>query len=227
MSKKKNISLFKERITWSDYEVRINELADAIDKGSIALRKLLFGTEDPDVYADHGSYAAGGHNRCAGLSGERFTEKRLCKCMYYRNSIYRKTCDRCDYKERFDIVGGYQIADYEVPAFYYGDGIGEIDLIITGGNSYYATEVKPYKGNQETLLRMIAEIMTYTEGYPAGTYKRAIAFFEKNRENGLKTPQQKEYENADPALKALLKKADIAVFRFEETGQKGYQICRL
>lgn len=30
---------------------------------------------------------------------------------------------------------------------------------------------------KETLLRMIAEIMTYTDGYEEGVYKKAIAFF--------------------------------------------------
>ena len=117
--------------------------------------------------------------------------------------------------------------DYEVPAFYYGDGIGEIDLMISKDNVCYATEVKPYKGNHETLLRMLAEIMTYTEGYPSGRYKKAIAFFKKNRDNGEKTAQQKEYESADPALLALLEKADITVFRLEEVGEKTYQICKL
>ena len=36
---------------------------------------------------------------------------------------------------------------------------------MSDGVDCYATEVKPYKNNKETLLRMIAEIMTYTDGY--------------------------------------------------------------
>lgn len=85
-------------------------------------------------------------------------------------------CQKCDfpYEYRHDVIGDYFIADYEVPAFYYGDGIGEIDMVISDGKTQYATEVKPFKGNKETLLRMIAEIMTYTIGYPVGKYERAI-----------------------------------------------------
>jgi len=221
------LQLFKERITWTGYDVLIKELSAAIDSGIPALRKLLFGTETPDLYSNYGTYQAGQHNHCAGLSSERYTEKRLCKCMYYLNSKHSKRCDKCTFQDRFYIVGDYRITDYEVPAFYYGDGIGEIDLIISKDNVHYATEVKPYKGNSETLLRMIAEIMTYTEGYPAGTYKKAIAFFEKNHDDGEQTAQQKEYEAAGPALFALLEKAEIAVFRFDEVRGKTYRICKL
>ncbi len=222
-----NLQLFKEWITLTDYDVLIKELSAAIDGGTPTLRKLLCGTETPDLYSNHGTYQPGQHNHCVGLNSERYTEKRLCKCMYYLNSRHSKRCDKCAFQDCFEIVGDYQITDYEVPAYYYGDGIGEIDLIISKDNIYYATEVKPYKGNNETLLRMIAEIMTYTEGYPAGTYQKAIAFFEKNRDDGKKTKQQEEYEAADPALFALLKKADITVFRFEEVSEKAYRICKL
>lgn len=225
-----NLQLFKDSITLTDYDVLINELSAAIDSGASALIKLLFGTEAPDLYDNHGVYQPGQHNHCAGLTyseKRNFTEKRLCKCMYYLNNTHSKCCDQCAFRDRFEIVGDYQITDYEVPAYYYGDGIGEIDLIISNDDIHYATEVKPYQGNRETLLRMIAEIMTYTEGYPAGRYKKAIAFFEKNRDDGKKTKQQEEYESADPALFALLKKADITVFRFEEVSEKAYRICKL
>lgn len=224
-----NLQLFKDRITLTNYEALIKELSAAIESGT-DLVKLLFGTEAPDLYSNHGTYQCGQHNRCAGLTfskNRNYTEKRLCKCMYYLNSKHSKRCDKCKFGDRFELVGDWRITDYEVPAFYYGDGIGEIDLIVSKDDVHYATEVKPYKGNHETLLRMIAEIVTYTEGYPAGTYKKAIAFFEKNRDNGAKTAQQKEYEAADPSLLDLLKKADITVFRFEEVSKKAYQICKL
>lgn len=222
-----SLQLFKERITVTDYDVLIKELSAAIDGSTRTLTKLLFGTETPDLYSNHGTYQLGQHSRCSGLNSQRYTEKRLCKCLYYLNSTHSKCCDKCNFQKRYEIVGDYQITDYEVPAFYYGDGVGEIDLIISKDNICYATEVKPYKGNNETLLRMIAEIMTYTEGCPAGTYKKAIAFFKENRDDGEKTAQQKEYESASPALLDLLKKAEITVFRFEEVGEKVYQICKL
>lgn len=230
MSKKANLHLFKERITLTNYETLIKELSDAMDSGTEVLTELLFGTKTPDLYSNHGTYQCGQHNRCSGLSfskNRNFTEKRLCKCLFYRNENYPMACEKCGFPERFKVMGDYSIVDYEVPAFYYGDGIGEIDLVISDGEVCYATEVKPYKGNKETLLRMIAEIMTYTEGYPVGTYKKAIAFFEKNRDDGEKTAQQKEYEVAKSTFFALLKKADITVFRFEEVGEKAYQICKL
>lgn len=227
MNKWKNSQLFKDRITVSNYDMLIRELTAAIDSGTSDLTALLFGTQTPDLYSNHGTYKPGHHNYCAGLSSERYTEKRLCKCMYYRNSTYSKRCGKCAFQDYFDLIGDYKITDYEVPAFYYGDGIGKIDLIISMDTVHYATEVKPYKGNSESLLRMIAEIMTYTEGYPPGTYKKAIAFFEKNQDNGEKTAQQKEFETENPALLTLLKKADITIFCFKEINGRAYQICKL
>lgn len=227
MGRKRNLHLFKERITLSNYDTSTKELLDAVNGGEGSLRKLLFDTEMPDEYSKHGKYKEGQHNQCSGLKGDRFTEKRLCKCMYYQSSNATTKCEQCDFKNRFDVVGKYKIVDYEVPAYYFGDGIGEIDLIIGDGEFRYATEIKPYKNNNETLLRMIAEIMTYTEGYPKGTYKKAIAFFEKNSENGESTVQQKEYEKENPLIRELLNKADITVFRFERIDEKRYEICKL
>ena len=140
MGKEENLQLFKEWITLTDYDVLIKELSDAIDEGTPALTKILFGTETPDLYSNHGAYRPGQHNHCVGLNTERFTEKRLCKCMYYLNSIHTKRCDNCAFRDRFDVVGNYKITDYEVPAFYYGNDIGEIDLIINspvGDDSEY------------------------------------------------------------------------------------------
>lgn len=195
MATKKNISLFKDRITKSSRKEMARELITAIDTGSNAVHKLLFGSTDIDEYSNHGNYKKGMHDYCSKLSGDSFTEKRLCRCMYYKNSNHGTECEACGYRDRFKVIGDYQIIDYEVPAFYYGDEIGEIDLVISDGADYYATEVKPYKNNKETLLRMIAEIMTYTDGYKEGVYKKAIAFLKRivtmgalphNRENMMK-----------------------------------------
>lgn len=214
--------LFKDKITRKEYAVLAKELLNAIDRGEYALQKVLIGCENPELYSSHGTYQEGGHNRCGGLKGSRFTEKRFCKCLYYRNGKYHnpEECRKCDFVDRFDVTGNYQITDYEVPAYFYGKGIGEIDLIISDGKTQYATELKPYQGNKETLLRMIAEIMTYTIGYPAGKYAKAISFFEGTKQNA-------EFEKAIPEIKELLAKADITVFRFEKTGEKAYKICRL
>ena len=214
--------LFKDKITKKEYTVLAKELLNAIDLGEDALKKVLIGCENPELYSSHGTYQEGGHNRCSRLKGNRITEKRFCKCLYYRNGKYHnpEECRECDFKDRFNIIGNYRITDYEVPAYFYGKGIGEIDLIISDGKTQYATELKPYERNEETLLRMIAEIMAYTIGYPEGKYVKAIAFFQGTKQND-------EFEKAAPEIKELLAKANITVFRFEKTGEKAYKICRL
>ena len=214
--------LFKDKITKKEYTVLVKELLNAIDMGEDVLKKFLLGCENPALYSSHGTYQEEGHDHCGGLKGNRFTEKRFCKCLYYRNGKYYNSeeCRECDFADRFDITGNYRITDYEVPAYFYGKGIGEIDLIISDGKTQYATELKPYKGNEETLLRMIAEIMTYTIGYPTGKYIKAIAFFEG-------TKQAAEFEEAVPEIKELLTKANITLKKKKKTGEKAYKICRL
>ena len=227
MAAKKNTGLFKDRITKSSRKEMAKELITAIDTGNEAVHKLLFGSTDIDEYSNHGNYKKGMHEYCSKLDGDSFTEKRLCRCMYFKNSNYETECELCEYRDRFKVTGDYQIIDYEVPAFYYGDGIGEIDLVISDGVDCYATEVKPYKNNKEILLRMIAEIMTYTDGYTEGIYKKAIAFFEKNCDDGSFTSQQREYDEKELETSELIKKADITVFRFEIAGENEFRICRL
>lgn len=216
--------LFKDRITKTDGTVLAQELLDAIDQGNDALKRLLFGGTELELYSAHGSYREGMHNHCEGQEDHKVTEKRICRCLYYGNGQYYDpdVCRKCAYKTRFKIVGNYQITDYEVPAFYYGTGIGEIDLVISDGTVRYAVEVKSPEGNPETLLRMIAEIMTYTMGYPEGTYQRAIAFFEG-------TAQAEEFYSETPngKIKEIFQKADIAVFCFKWIDERTYEICKL
>lgn len=224
METKQKSVLFKDRITKSDYKALVAEVTRAVEAGDDALKLLLFGSEEPDLYRKHGNYQPGQHNRCGGLKGSAFTEKRLCKCLYYHNGQYRRPeeCDKCDFQERFDLIGQYEITDYEVPACYYAPGVGEIDLVLTDRESgvSYAAEAKPDRGNDETLLRMTAEIMTYTLGHPSEKYQKAIIFFEG-------TAQQEEYDRAEPDMRALLKKAGITVFRFKKSGDQQYKICKL
>ena len=224
MAAKEKSVLFKDHITKSDYAALVAELTRAVEAGGDTLKSLLFGSVEPDLYSKHGSYQPGQHDRCGGLIGDSFTEKRLCKCLYYRNGKYHRPaeCEKCDFQERFDLIGRYKIADYEVPAHYYAPGVGEIDLVLTDDEDGvpYAAEAKPDRGNDETLLRMVSEILTYTLGYPAEKYQKAIIFFEG-------TAQEAEYDRADPAMRALLKKAGITVFRFEKRDAHIYEICRL
>jgi len=91
-------------------------------------------------------------------------------------------------------------------------------LLIEGPEGIYATEVKPPQGNSECILRMIAEILTYTLDSDKG-YRKAIAFFEN-------TPQSEEYSVLTPKVKELLIRADIAVFQFVKSGN-AYTIQKL
>jgi len=70
----------------------------------------------------------------------------------------------------------------------------------------------------ECILRMIAEILTYTLDSNKGC-RKAIAFFEN-------TPQSEEYNALTPKVKALLIRADIAVFQFVKSGD-AYTIQKL
>lgn len=215
----KSKTLFKDRVNDSNYLKMIDELEQAISNGNEALKQLLFDSVEPDLYINHGSYKAGQHNRCGGFDNKAFWEKRLCKCLYYMNSKYRiaNECEKCQFPERYAITGSYKITDYEVPAYYYGSNIGKIDLIL---NDIYATEVKPDKNNEESLLRMVAEIMTYTLGFPKGQYKNAIGFFEN-------TPQEEEYLLRDPSMMRLLEKAEITVFCFKKKDKSTIEIFKL
>jgi len=216
-----NKHLFKERITKSGQAELAAQLKSALTSDEQTLMKLLFGEALPKEYA--GTYQEGQHNKCDGFAKITANpyEKRICKCLYYHNSKHPKRCETCKDPYQFDIIGDYRIVDYEVPAFYDGPGIGEIDLVLSGDEKLYAVEVKPPKQKTpESLLRMIAEIITYTVGFPEGKYRRAIAFFEDS-------PQEIEYQNCTPELPDILQQAKITVFRFEKHGGNVYKICKL
>ena len=207
---------FKDQIRKAYSEEQAEQILQILDHGE-KLRDLLLGTAEYWVY--DGDYVVGNHTECKGTSTEMPTEKRICRCLYYRNSNHTKHCDACKYQQgRCGIEGDYRIKDYEVPAHYDGKGIGEIDLLIEGQDGIYATEVKPPQGNSECILRMIAEILTYTLDSDKG-YKKAIAFFEN-------TPQSEEYGVLKPTVKELLIRADIAVFQFIKSGHS-YTIQKL
>lgn len=142
-------------------------------------------------------------------------EERIVKCLFYKNKENtKKHCEDCPFKDLYNLEGKYTISNYQVPPYYDGKGIGKIDLIINDGSIEYATEIKAHckeksETNKESLLRMIAEILTYAYGFPKDKYKPAIAFFEG-------TPQEIEWINKDELLIKLIEKANISVFLFKE-----------
>lgn len=149
-------------------------------------------------------------------------EERIIKCLFYKNQEnVEKHCENCPYKDMYNLEGRYTICDYQVPPYYDGKGIGKIDLIISDGSIEYATEIKAHrkektKTNKESLLRMIAEILTYTYGFPKEKYKPSIAFFEN-------TPQEIEWLTKEELLIKLIEKANISVFMFKEIGKKKHE----
>lgn len=117
------------------------------------------------------------------------TEKQLCCCWnYFNKSASNSVCSLCTFPLKKKNVGKFEIVDYEVPSLYNMKNLGAIDWLLKRGDEFIATEVKPY-GSPETIVRMLAEILTYTIGT---TYIPAICFF-KTDMNGRPTKQLRDY----------------------------------
>ncbi len=219
--------LFKEVCNEkTTYMENIDKMIYAIQNNK--LKELLFDEIELTVKKHNPN-----RSKCAGCPDHRTNgkdaEKRICRCLFYKNMDgVEKDCNSCVLEQLYNVKKGrYTITNYEIPAYYSGKGIGEIDLIISDEEFEYATEVKPHtkedkKDNPETLLRMIAEILTYIYGFEEGKYKKAIAFFEN-------TPQYNEYQEQNPKIMELLKLADISVFLFKETKENHveYEIIKM
>ncbi len=223
--------LFKDRVAEESYASLLEHL-----RGDCAKCELeLLGVIDPPAF--HGKPE---RDACSGLGPEHSPsdgkEKRVCKCLYYYSKDPRN-CERhpeCDYlvrgrRCRVHEDSAYSVVDYEIPPYDKDKvpGVGNVDLILEDRDGiFYATEVKPPEGNPESLLRMIAEIVTYTLcdfQYKGKETRRAIAFF-------ADSDQAREYDRDknDKNLKALLEEMDISVFCFQKTeGEKAYKICKL
>lgn len=149
----------------------------------------------------------------------RLTEKRICRCMNYFNQNNDK-CANCPIKKKYkNISNRFFIEDYEVPMEFITEKCGGIDLLIKDrkNNKVYAVEVKP-KDSSETLVRMIAEIFTYTTDC-SQNYKRAIAFFKGSRQE--KDYFKEEYIQNDD-FNYLLNQ--VTVFRITEKENKDSNI---
>ena len=102
------------------------------------------------------------HNECLfeSNSSDRVTEKRICKCFYYRNKMCKKNKCNISFFEKKYMLNNCNVLDYEIPVSYVTSKIGEFDLLIKYKDDNYAVEVKP-PNSKETILRMILEILTY------------------------------------------------------------------
>lgn len=151
------------------YKRNMKELADAIRASEAepdALRALILKGLDTSDGRNHNP----NHNSCdyKNSVNDRVTEKRICRCMFYynrpaTNSEQKIRCSECNFKARWENISDYQVLDYEVPMNTVTQNVGGIDLILKsqGMDMLYAVELKP-PNSKETLLRMVAEILTYT-----------------------------------------------------------------
>lgn len=157
------------------------------------------------------------HSKCdySKTDSERITEKRICRCFYYYNSS-KKTdeCDTCKFDYIKKNIGDIKITDYEVPSEFVVDGIGGIDWLLDDNGTPLATEVKPHEST-ETLVRMIAEALTYTTNT---NYTPAICFFLKNK-YGNDTKQMCDYEKYrnNPTFREIVNKTNLRILGIETT----------
>lgn len=169
------------------------------------------------------------HDKC-GFSTESRTEKRLCRCL--RNySPENPDCKHCKVRSNeffgkiVDPVSA-RIIDFEIPVSIDGkDGIGKIDILLEKEGIHYCTEVKPL-WNTETILRMVAEIVTYTEilkkcnkkaflekyKVSIDDCKKAILYMEGSKQDEQWNSTRECSKNKNEQLRTIIKESDITVF---------------
>lgn len=235
--------IFKERCLQKSYKTMLrllDELDEALQRkgeDEAGLKRLLFGTDTLKPYAGQSD-----HSVCEGFDQKKASketrEARIFKCLFFKNvdddGIIRH-CEDCAFRGKHDYTtqGEYKIVEYQVPAYYSngnGDigGIGEIDLVLQQGEDKFAVEVKPPHGNQDSLLRMIAEILTYTLGFPEGKYHKAIGFFKDSYQYQRYFESREKYKVVKERIDRILKDEKITVFCFERDEEKRVcKICKL
>lgn len=204
-----------------DYVKNLHLLADAVKSGQMeTLREFLL-EGSVETYSHNPD-----HTACTYTSdmSERITEKRLCRCIYFLSNDkvsdeQKQKCASCKFPlSKLKLGGGYDVEDYEVAAPY--NEHNGIDLVWKGSDGAYAVEVKP-ANSTETILRMVAEILTYTlpvEGQ-AAVGKPAICFFQKNTQGKL-SAQWREYLawKGNEDFKTILK--CVHIFYFTKDGDR-------
>lgn len=196
----RNKSMFKDKADINhrnkvDYTNNLAILADAVRGGRQVLRTLLM---DGNVE----TYSHSPDHTVCTYSPEkspRVTEKRLCRCIYFLNNSsvddqQKSKCAACKFPlSKLRLDGGYHIEDYEVASPC--NKHSGIDLIWSRSGELYAVEVKP-ANSTETILRMAAEILTYTlslaENDKYGKAVPAICFYQKTSDGKL-SAQWREY----------------------------------
>lgn len=170
----------------------------------------------------HKNYGWDHNVYCKFTTGDR-TEKRWCRCLVnYSDEQKKKDCDNCVLKNDYaKPVKNAKFTDFEVPVSSDGkDKIGEIDVILEYEGIEYCTEVKP-EWNGESLLRMIAEIITYC--YVSGdNMKNKAIMFKKDSEQYFQWTGKKGAKPyihaARKRIKEIIEENKIAVFCLEDEG---------
>ena len=165
------------------------------------------------------------HEKCSmkTTDSKKVTEKRICRCMFYYNKDKDK-CLRCPLGKKYNNISkDYEVVEAEKPMERVIKTCGGIDIVIKDkkNNTLYAVEVKPPKSD-ETIVRMVAEIYTYTTDFKG--YKKAIGFFEGSTQE---KDYNKYYDNE--YFKNIVDK--VTVFKFVEKKNKDgivdFEIVRL
>lgn len=199
----------------AEYDKNLKYLADLVrnakkypDGNPMLLEKLI---NDSEIIKETNPT----HDICDAPETVRLTEKRICRCMYYYGKK-KELCDKCKLKKKWNNVGKLKITDYEVPMEYVVSRVGGVDLLI---EDKYAAEIKP-EGSSETLVRMIAEILTYT-AIDRG-YKPAICFFENSKQmKDFKA--YREENNRD--LKYLMQYISVFYISYTEREDESSIVC--
>ena len=173
------------------YSSNLKEIADFIQESNnhkdILRKKLLWDKIQKEEQNPE-------HTSCAGKKKNDLKEKTICRCMYHYNSknSNKSICNNCSLKPKWrNVSRDVTILEYEYPTTKKYENVGGMDLILEYKNQIYATEIKPENSN-ETLARMFAEILTYTqdtnmlekEGFMNGRKANpAICFFEGSKQN--------------------------------------------
>lgn len=164
----------------SEISQNLRELADTVCKENY-VTDLLSDTIEHYSHKDK-------HEKCdIDIKGSgKVTEKRICCCWnYYNKNIHPEKCADCNFKFIKKNIGKIKILDYESPTPFKIKGLGGMDWLLDYNGEKIAAEVKP-PNSSETIVRMIAEILTYTIDTP---YTPAICFF-KTEKTGMKLSKQ-------------------------------------
>ncbi len=214
--------MFKDRVkkcrTEEDCKKEFAELAKAIRQGDQALTDLLWDEAPPTLY-EPGHKLSNSHSACSHRKSDstKVQEKRICRCMRFYNGD-RPKCQACTFPaKRTNGTSKFQLTEYEYPTLYNAPKLGGIDLIWEWGGQQYAVEVKP-PNSDETLIRMVAEILTYT--WHDSRYQPAICFFKyKWDEETFQSTQElsdqaNEYLSyrSDPDFQTIIKMKHLHVF---------------